>query len=248
MEHVKVLAGSGNGGVAARFGYIEGLRNETFQESRSVHMNRIIAAAIALGSVLGIGITLLAQQSPQPPATQPKPMMPLFNGKDLAGWKAPENNIWWKVENGVLVGENDPANRGSQLYTEKEYKDVEFETEFRFKGETDSGIYLRKPLTQVQIGTSRSLKVDKTASLYQEGRGGGYVGNANGVDKLLKEGEWNKMRFIAKGDKLTVWLNGQQVLETSLAKYPDAAPLGVQIHQGLKMKIEYRNMNARELN
>lgn len=199
-------------------------------------MRKVITAVVALG----IGLTVLAQE--------PKPMTPLFNGKDLTGWKAPTTNPFWKVVDGTLVGENDDALRGSQLYTEKEYKDVEFETEFRFQGETDSGIYLRKPLTQVQIGTSRSLKVDKTASLYQEGRGGGYVGNATGVEKLLKPGEWNKLRFIAKGDKLTVWLNGEQVLETSMAKYPDAAPLGVQIHQGLKMKIEYRNMMARELN
>lgn len=198
--------------------------------------------AILVGLVLLSGV-LLAQN----PTTSPG-MVLLFNGKDLAGWKAPTPNPFWKVVDGVLVGENDETLRGSQLYTEKEYKDVEFETEFRFIGETDSGIYLRKPLTQVQIGTSRSLKIDKTASLYQEGRGGGYVGHATDVEKLLKQGEWNKMRFIAKGDKLTVWINDKQVLETSMAKYPDAAPLGVQIHQGLKMKIEYRNMMVRELN
>lgn len=180
-------------------------------------------------------------------AADEKPMTPIFNGKDFAGWKAPQNNIWWKIVDGVLVGENDPNLRGNQLYTEKNYKDVEFETEFRYTGEVDSGIYLRKPLIQVQIGISRSLKVDKTGSLYQEGPGGSYVGNATGVDKLLKEGQWNKLRFIAKGDNLKVWLNDQQVLDTSIAKYPEAAPLGVQIHAGLKMKIEYQNIKAREL-
>lgn len=181
------------------------------------------------------------------PAQPADELPPIFNGKDLAGWKVPDPNPFWKVVDGVLVGENDPALRGNNLFTEKNYKDVEFEAEFRYHGEVDTGVYLRKPLIQVQIGVSRSLKVDKTGSLYAEGRGGGYVGNATGVEKLLKEGEWNKLRFIAKGDSLKVWLNGTQVLETSLAKYPDAAPLGVQIHGGLKMKIEYRNIRAKDL-
>jgi hypothetical protein len=198
-------------------------------------MLRIFAAVICIS----IALNAFAQ-------TQPS-MTPLFNGKDLSGWKVPEVNPWWKVVDGVLVGENDSALRGNDLYTEKSYKDVEFETEFRFSGETDTGIYLRKPLIQVQIGTSRSLRVDKTGSVYQEGPGGGYVGNATGVDRLLRPGEWNKLRFIARGDNLKVWLNGEPVLEMSLAKYPEAAPLGVQIHRGLKMKIEFRNMLVREL-
>src|SRR5690606_23540814 len=33
--------------------------------------------------------------------------VPLFNGKDLTGWK-PNANALWTVENGVLVGRNNP--------------------------------------------------------------------------------------------------------------------------------------------
>ena len=60
-------------------------------------------------------------------------------------------------------------------------------------------------------------------------------------------GDWNKLRFIAQGDSLKVWLNGTQVLDTTIAKYPDAAPLGLQLHPGVKMKIEFRNGWVREL-
>ena len=38
-----------------------------------------------------------------------------------------------------------------------------------------------------------------------------------------------------------------QVLDTSIAKYPDPAPLGLQLHPGVKMKIEFRNGWLREL-
>ena len=32
---------------------------------------------------------------------------PLFNGKDLTNFKVPDPNVWWKVADGVLVGESD---------------------------------------------------------------------------------------------------------------------------------------------
>src|SRR5437667_8660251 len=89
-------------------------------------------------------------------------LQPIFNGKDLSGWKAPADNKWWKVVDGVLVGENDQSMKGSMLYTEKSYGDVVVEAEVRWSGEIDSGIMLRKPEIQCQIGTSRSLKKDMT--------------------------------------------------------------------------------------
>src|SRR5438128_4031222 len=43
-------------------------------------------------------------------------LQPIFNGKDLTGWKVPADNKWWKVVDGVLVGENDEAKKGSMRY------------------------------------------------------------------------------------------------------------------------------------
>ena len=42
---------------------------------------------------------------------------PIFNGRDLSGWQ-PEESPFWRVEEGVLVGENDAALTGSMLRTE----------------------------------------------------------------------------------------------------------------------------------
>jgi hypothetical protein len=64
------------------------------------------------------------------------------------------------------------------------------------------------------------------------------------VDKLLKVGEWNKIRFQAKGDNFKVWLNGEQVLDCTDPAFPDAAPIGLQVHPGVKMKVEFRNIKA----
>ena len=170
----------------------------------------------------------------------------IFNGKDLSGWKAPADNKWWKVVDGVLVGENDESMKGSMLYTDKSYANVVVEAEVRWSGEIDSGIMLRKPEIQCQIGISRSLKKDMTCSFYAHGK---YpdAAQAKGVDKLLKEGDWNLIRFEAVGSKYTTWLNGQKVLEYEDPAFPNPAPIGLQIHPKLKMKVEFRNIKAKEL-
>jgi hypothetical protein len=174
-------------------------------------------------------------------------LQPIFNGKDLTGWKNPTDNKWWKVVDGLLVGENDEAKKGNMLYTEKSYGDVVIEAECRWSGEIDSGIMVRKPEMQLQIGTSRSLKKDMTCSFYAHGK---YpdAARTKGVEKLLKEGDWNLIRFEAVGSKFTAWLNGEKVVEYEDAAFPNPAPIGLQIHPGLKMKVEFRNIKAKALN
>jgi hypothetical protein len=177
----------------------------------------------------------------------------LFNGKDLAGWKVPAPNPFWKVVDGVLVGENDPAKKGSMLYTEAEYKDFEFEAEARWEGEIDSGFMVRRKVgsdkvpgdLQMQIGVSRSLKRDMTGSFYV----GGYpeAGQAKEGEKLLKKGDWNHFRLVVKGDTVTVFINGAKASEYTDARYPEAGPIGLQIHGGLAMKIEFRKMKIRPI-
>jgi hypothetical protein len=172
----------------------------------------------------------------------------LFNGKDLTGWKVPANNVFWKVVEGVLVGENDETLKGSMLYTEKSYRDFIFEADVRWEGDIDSGYMVREPELQMQIGISSSLKRDMTCSFYTGGAERYPVaGQAKDVDKYLKPGQWNNIRLQAKGNTFTVWLNGHQVTEYTNEKYAGAAPIGLQIHPKVKMKVEFRNIRIKEL-
>ena len=172
----------------------------------------------------------------------------IFNGKDLSGWKAPSPNPFWQVVDGVLVGENDEKLTGHVLYTEKSYQDFVLELEVRWTGEIDSGVMLRKPELQLQFGISRSLKKEMSGSFYVASRKGyPESGRAKHTDRLLKTGEWNKFRLEAKGDTFTVWLNGEQVGQYVDAGFPGAAPIGLQIHPKLKMKVEFRNLRAKAL-
>lgn len=197
-------------------------------------LRRLAAAALALTTTL-----LSTIGSAEPPA-HPS-LEPIFNGRDLTGWKQSAGTCW-TVKDGVLVGENDAALKGSMLFTDRDYGDVVVEADCRFSGEIDSGIMLRKPELQVQIGVSRSLKRDMTCSFYN----GKYPEEARAprAADLLVPNDWNRIRVEAKGDTFTVWLNGEQVSRYTNAKYAAPAPIGLQIHAGLPMKVEFRNIRA----
>ncbi len=197
------------------------------------------ALALFLTFVVALATAANVLRAEEIPVTSSLP--PIFNGRDLTGWTPPAESHW-KVVDGILVGENDTEKKGSMLYTEKAYGDVILEGEVRWEGEIDSGFMLRKPELQLQIGVSRSLKRDMTCSFY--------VGNypeeaqAKRAGEFLKPGDWNRIRIRAQGDTFTVWLNGEPVSQYTSPKYADPAPIGLQIHAGLTMKVEFRDLRA----
>ena len=106
-------------------------------------------------------------------AAEPK-LSPLFNGRDLTNFKADGAADFWRVENGILIGENNAAKKGHMLWTEKSYGDFVIEFDVRWKGTTDrgvdTGIEMRNPHLQLQLGISGSLRVDMTGSFYTGGK------------------------------------------------------------------------------
>ncbi len=182
-------------------------------------------------------------------------LKPIFNGKDLTGWKDPVGNKFWRVENGILVGENDAALKGNYLLTDKDYGDFVIEFDVRWKSGPlprglDTGIDMRKPRIQLQLGVSGSLLVDMTGSFYTGGKPAyPEAGQAKEFKKLMKpEGEWNTFRIHAKGNTFMCWINGTKASEYTDARFAGAATIGLQIHPGVKMKVEYRNIRLAELN
>jgi HEAT repeat protein len=159
----------------------------------------------------------------------------VFNGKDLTGWKglvadpikrskmdaktleeaqlkadaAAKDS--WKVVNGELVFQS----HGDNLATVKKYRDVEMLVDWKIiddkKGQGDAGIYLRGS-PQVQIWDLARTNVGA-----QVGSGGLYNNQVNPAKPLLvadnKLDEWNTFRILMKGDRVTVWLNGQLVTD-----------------------------------
>jgi hypothetical protein len=74
-------------------------------------------------------------------SSAPAGFAPLFNGRDLTGWKAPEgDNGHWKVIDGVIDYDARSEAKGDKnLWTEKEFKDFVLKIDWRIKETT--GLY-----------------------------------------------------------------------------------------------------------
>lgn len=160
----------------------------------------------------------------------PEGFTALFTGRDLNGWQGLVGNpkeralmnpksldkatnkatsdahIHWTVKNGVLEFDG----HGENLCTEKEYGDFELLVDWKIEKDGDSGIYLRGS-PQVQIW-------DPTLEIAAGVGSGGLYNNQKNPSKATKVadkpiGEWNTFRIKMIGDKVTVHLNGELVVD-----------------------------------
>ncbi len=223
-------------------------------------------------------------------AETPAGFTPLFNGKDLSGWKVPAgDNGHWKVLDGVIDYDARSEAKGDKnLWTEKSYGDFVLKLDWRIKEtsghypvptvlpdgshkldangkeiitptlKADSGLYLRgRDKAQINIwccpvgsGEVYGYRTDK--GMPAEVRAG--VTPKVRADKPV--GEWNTFEITMKGDRLSVVLNGQQVIENAqLPGIPASGPIALQHHGGYKdgkylpasSLVQFRNISIKEL-
>jgi len=204
------------------------MRRETFHPG----VGLAIIAALSLLAAFAPQAGQAAQQSLNQP---PEGFVALFNGKDLTGWKgllkgpydnpdkraalAPDQakklqqeadedmRAHWKAADGALVFDG----KGRSLCTAKDYGDFEMLVDWKIEKGGDSGIYLRGS-PQVQIWDT-----GRVISGAQVGSGGLYNNqkNPSKPSKLADKpvGEWNSFRIIMVGEKVTVYLNGELVVD-----------------------------------
>jgi hypothetical protein len=154
-------------------------------------------------------------------ALQAGPWEPLFNGKDLTGWKVLNGTAPYVVTDGAIVGTATAGSPNSFLATEKTYGDFILEMEFKQSGRANGGIQFRS-LSTPEFNNGRvhgyQFEIDPserawTGGIYDEARRGWlYPGTLNPAgQKLYKHGDWNRVRIEAIGDSLRTWVNGQPV-------------------------------------
>jgi serine/threonine protein kinase len=208
-------------------------------------------------------VAAIAQLAKEQPGQPPAGFIALFNGRDLQGWQGtiplkdmlalPEgeragrqqkaNEIilpHWSVKDGVLLYDG----QGDSLQTIAHYRDFELLVDWKIEPGGDSGICLRG-YPQVQI-------VDKPT----EGSGGLYNNTkdaripAKRVDRPA--GEWNTFRIVIRGEKVTVFLNGELVVDNvTMENYldrkqpiPASGPIELQHFKG---RLEFRNIYLKVL-
>ncbi len=141
---------------------------------------------------------------------------------------------------------SDSSRTGNILWTVDRYRDFILQLNFRFiDGVVDSGVFLRNEKDQIQIGISGSLKRDMTCSPYIPGKG--YPIEAQGVAALLSHDDWNAMQIEAIGNNYRVWLNGVEVMTYVSDTAIDEGPLGLQLHNGNDMAIDFRDIRLARL-
>ena len=109
-----------------------------------------VSPAIKIMVILLIGSFILTGCSSKDYMNHPpKGFQSLFNGKDLTGWHRheglPGHGVAgrWTVEDGDIVGVQDPPGSGGFLTTLEKYRDFELQLEAKIDWPFDSGIFLR---------------------------------------------------------------------------------------------------------
>ncbi|HUG91322.1 MAG TPA: DUF1080 domain-containing protein, partial [Planctomycetaceae bacterium] len=133
--------------------------------------------------------------------------IPLFNGKDLSGWKVSENGKW-HVDEGRIVA-NGPR---SHLFTEREFKNFDFKAEVMTTPGSNSGIYFHTKFQEegwpdlgyeVQVNQTQRDPV-KSGSLY---------GVVKQFSTPVKDDEWYTTQITVRGNTVTVRINDKVLYE-----------------------------------
>ena len=195
---------------------------------------------------------------------------PLFNGKDLSGWKNPYE--WGEAE---VVGDEIhlTADKKFFLVTEEQYADFIFEGEVHLpEGPANSGFMFRCHVEPNKVYGYQS-EIDGSdrrwsGGLYDEGRNQWLWPSQKGRTKVeaalaheaesqahfkkpevrdaLKRNDWNKIRITRKGNLLKIELNG--VVTTEYTDDTDAkGHLGIQHHGEKGQTYRFRNLRIKTL-
>ncbi|MDD4871122.1 MAG: DUF1080 domain-containing protein [Kiritimatiellae bacterium] len=209
-------------------------------------MHRLMILFVMVIICLG-SLVLLADNTP------PEGFTALFNGKDLIDWEAkgsakvqpiPGWQDHWKVEGGVIKYDG----KCNSLWTKKSFVNFILLVDWRMPAtNVDSGIYVR--------GSSKCQ-----ANIWNSPVGSGEVWGYR-TDKTLSEeirkaatpskradkpvGEWNSFVITVKGDRMTVVLNGETVINNlQMIGCPREGPVALQ-HHG--QPVEFKNIYIKEI-
>jgi hypothetical protein len=207
----------------------------------------VVAAAFA--------VTAVADDKAAKP---PEGFTSLFDGKTLDGWKPTGKADQWAAENGSIVCK---GGGGGYLLTDKEYGDFEFRCEYKWgKAGGNSGVALRTPpkgdpayagmeiqLIDDEGWPGKLADYQHTGSIYD-------VQPAKEAANK-KIGEWNTVRIVCQGRKVTIEHNGKELTSANLDDYEKKFDK----HPGLKREkghigfqsynvhVEFRNVYVKEL-
>ncbi len=179
-----------------------------------------------------------------------KKFQPLFDGKDLSGWVTPEDKELFTVEEGEIVGRTKgDLKKNEFLATEKTYGDFVLKAKVKFRN-GNSGIQFRSKRTSegVVSGPQADVAEGYWGLLYEEkGRGILERYPADKAKELVKNNDWNEFVITAKGDHVTIDLNGTRVIDRTDSKFDKEGIIALQVHVGPAMEVRYKDIELQDL-
>ena len=208
------------------------------------------------------GQSLLSGQFVPKQSDRPKPLAgdepgfsSIFDGKSLAGWEGDPK--YWRVADGVMLGEITPEtiikSNTFIIWRGGSPKDFELKVDYRITSGGNSGINYRSVVVPDKVTPSNQFAMrGYQCDIDGQNR---YTGN-NYEEKgrlfLAERGEVTHVtgHLVIRGNILMHMINGQLM---SVTIDDDAAGrmmeglIGVQVHVGPPMKVEYKNWRLKTL-
>jgi hypothetical protein len=155
-----------------------------------------------------------------------------FNGSDLTGWQT-SDAANWKVQSGRIVGTAGANDKGSTLWTVAIYENYLLAITFRATWSVHAGIWLRsaesKNGPRIEIFDSGPAN---TGSILIPGKG---LVLSNIREDLVDRESWNTISVRVEGDKVQVWLNGEE-LGSVRGIEPEKGKIGLYIEKPAKQQ------------
>ncbi|MHC5537738.1 3-keto-disaccharide hydrolase [Singulisphaera rosea] len=230
------------------------------------------------GAVAGLLVLSLAITDRPAATAAPKDgEVPLFNGKDLSGWRG--NKAYWSVEDGALTGKTTPTNLLAQntflIWEGTPPPDFELRFHYKIVG-GNSGVQYRSRVIDDALYVVGGYQADidsspKYTGMNYEERGRTFLaqrgekveiapdgskkvvaslGNKDELQAKVKNEDWNEYIIIAKRNHLTHIVNGVTMSEVTDNQKDKAATTGIlaiQLHQGPPMTVQLKDFQLKAL-
>jgi hypothetical protein len=193
----------------------------------------IVIAAVALATRGAAPANAAEADNQAPPEAK---FVSLFSGKDLEGWiVGPDKS--WVVEDGVIALRREmdgKEHNADYLWTKETYANFVLELEFKIPEQANSGVFLRTTDLRDPVYTGIEVQICNSYGKPGLSRGGTcgaiYDCLAPSKNTVNRPGQWNQLCVTCRDHKITVILNGQQVLDMDLNQWaaprqnPDGSP------------------------
>jgi hypothetical protein len=182
---------------------------------------------------------------------------PLFNGKDLSGWKVVGKEKW-VVDNGTIYGESVTPKGDGFLKTEKTYKDFHVFLRYKCETNTNSGLFFHSDIEEdiskikfIQVEIDNSIG-NHTGGLHGDRDGkvskGWIVWPAPENEAVIRPFDWNEMLVMVEGRRIRTRVNGVEMIDFT---YPSPnntdGVIAFQIHPGGNARIRFTDIWIRDL-